>query len=79
MSSYVATFYTHLGALITNRNLGTAGLKPRMTPVPRKLSSSCGTCVRYEADVPRFDLMDDDLEAVYAVTDGGDFRRIEQE
>ncbi|MBO4331052.1 MAG: DUF3343 domain-containing protein [Oscillospiraceae bacterium] len=77
MTSYVATFHTHLGALLSNRSLGTAGLSPRMTPVPRKLSSSCGTCVRYEADEPHFELMDGDLEAVYAVTGSDGFRRVE--
>lgn len=41
-----------------------------MTPVPRKLSSSCGTCVRYEADDSRSELLDTDAEAVYEDTGG---------
>ena len=36
-----------------------------MMPVPRKLSSSCGTCVRYSAEEPNLDAMDEDTEAVY--------------
>ena len=36
-----------------------------MMPVPRKLSSSCGTCVRYSAQDPNLSVMDEDMEAVY--------------
>ena len=36
-----------------------------MMPVPRKLSSSCGTCVRYLAEEPELQAMDEDVEAVY--------------
>ena len=36
-----------------------------MMPVPRKLSSSCGTCVRYLAESPHLSEMDEDVEAVY--------------
>ncbi len=42
-----------------------------MTPVPRRLSSSCGTCVRYEAEEPCLSDMDADVEAVYR-DDGGE-------
>lgn len=44
---YIATFYSHFGAMRFKRE--TTGIKaPRLMPVPRKLSSSCGTCVRFE-------------------------------
>ena len=33
---FIATFYSHFGAI-------------RFMPVPRNLSSSCGTCARFEA------------------------------
>ena len=39
----------------------------RMMPVPRKLSSSCGTCVRYLAEDALLDAMDADVEGVYEV------------
>ena len=38
-----------------------------MMPVPRKLSSSCGTCVRYMAEEALLNKMDVDVEAVYEV------------
>jgi len=65
MKEYIATFHTHLAALMTCRSLTCLGVKAQMMPVPRKLSSSCGTCVRYLADDPTLDAMDEDVEAVY--------------
>lgn len=44
---YIATFYSHFGAIRFKR--GAAVAAPRLMPVPRNLSSSCGTCVRFEA------------------------------
>lgn len=49
MDSYIATFYTHYDAIVFKRLLYHQGLKGEMMPVPRKLSSSCGTCVRFNA------------------------------
>jgi hypothetical protein len=39
-----------------------------MMPVPRKLSSSCGTCVYYLSTEPHLETMDEDVEGVYEVT-----------
>jgi hypothetical protein len=64
---FIATFHTHLSALMTSRNLNAKGAKAGMMPVPRKLSSSCGTCVRYLAEEPMLGAMDVDVEAVYEV------------
>ena len=68
---YVATFYTHAAALMTDRAMKKAGVPSRLGPVPRKLSSSCGTCVMYASDDPLLKLMDRDTEGVYAVTEDG--------
>ena len=65
MREFVATFHTHLAALMTSRSLTALGVQAQMMPVPRKLSSSCGTCVRYLAGEPNLDAMDEDVEAVY--------------
>ena len=67
MKEFIATFHTHLSALMTSRTLTDLGVQARMMPVPRKLSSSCGTCVRYQAEAPLLNLMDTDVEAVYEV------------
>ena len=65
MKEYIATFHTHLSALLTSRTLTELGIPARMMPVPRKLSSSCGTCVRFLAEDAHLDAMDEDVEAVY--------------
>lgn len=65
MKEYIATFHTHLSALMTSRNLTSCGIRAQMMPVPRKLSASCGTCVRYLAEDPNLGAMDEDVEAVY--------------
>ena len=70
MQQYLATFHTHLSAMLSCQALQSEGLTARMTPVPRALSSSCGTCVRYAADGDRRQLLDRDLEAVYTDEDG---------
>ncbi|WP_312281048.1 DUF3343 domain-containing protein [Oscillibacter sp.] len=70
MSCYVATFYTHLAALTTARALANRGVSAKMMPAPRKLSSSCGTCLRYEAKDPCLSDMDVDMEQVCTLEAG---------
>ena len=65
MKEFIATVHTHLSALMTSRTLTGLGIQARMMPGPRKLSSSCGTCVRYLAEGPNLSAMDEDVEAVY--------------
>lgn len=65
MRNYVATFHTHLSAMMTCRALQGAGFSARMAPVPRSLSSSCGTCVFFTAPELREELLDEDTERVY--------------
>ena len=47
---WIATFYSHFGAMRCKKLCDQAGIPARMMPVPRRLSSSCGTCVRMESD-----------------------------
>lgn len=46
---YIATFFSHFGAMRFKKKCDETGISARMMPVPRLLSSSCGTCVRAEA------------------------------
>jgi len=66
MQNYVATFYTHLSALRSSRALSAheGAEEVRLSPVPRTLSSSCGTCMRYRAPDTLVELMDADLESI---------------
>lgn len=70
MSEYCAAFYTHAGAIVGHRALCRAGIRARMMPVPRLISSSCGTCVRFETDTPDPAVFTQDLEAVYRAENG---------
>ena len=70
---YVATFYTHLAALRTARSLEAAGTAATLAPVPRVLSSSCGTCVFYEGEEPLLERLDADTEAVYRRDGDGNY------
>ena len=46
--TYIATCFSHFGATRYERLCRAAGIAARTMPVPRSLSSSCGTCVRCE-------------------------------
>ena len=50
MMKYIATFYSHYGAIQYRKNCEKMDLEAVVMPVPRDLSSSCGTCVRFEAE-----------------------------
>ena len=47
---YIATFYSHFGAVRFKKEYSGKIEKAKLMPVPRDLSSSCGTCVGFEAD-----------------------------
>lgn len=48
---YIATFFSHFGAMRFQREIKAYGIKGIVKPVPRSLSSSCGTCVEFEIDI----------------------------
>ena len=50
MAHYIATFYTHYGAMKFFKEYKKRGVPAKLMPVPRSLSASCGVCVRFEAE-----------------------------
>ena len=48
MGDYIATFFSHFGAMAFKKKCEKEGYPAVIMPVPRNLSSSCGTCVRFE-------------------------------
>lgn len=48
MDEYIATFFSHFGAARFKKNCTRQGYPAQVMPVPRSLSSSCGTCVKYQ-------------------------------
>ena len=64
MNKYIATFHSHFGATLYCKILKKQGISAKLMPVPRKVSSSCGTCVYYEHD-SAIDLEECELDSVY--------------
>lgn len=76
----IATFHTHFGALNFHRRLQRMDAEGTMMPVPRKLSASCGTCVRFAVPFDPDVMADEDLDKVYAhTTDGFQLLFVNQE
>jgi len=68
MNRYIATFYSHFGAMSYYNSILKQDISAKLMPVPRKISSSCGTCVSYEHTVS-IDLNDCELECIYIDVD----------
>ena len=70
--TYIATFYSHFGAIRYKKLCQEKGMTVRVMPVPRDLSSSCGTCAQYDSDVPcPFSRYPEEVEQVVEVMDSG--------
>jgi len=69
---YIATFYSHFGAIRFKREAPKGVINIELRPVPRDLSSSCGTSASFEAD-ESFTFTDDptgEIEQIVAIMDG---------
>ncbi|MCD8248707.1 MAG: DUF3343 domain-containing protein [Lachnospiraceae bacterium] len=71
MKRYIATFYAHFGAIRFERELRAKGLHGTVMPVPRNLSSSCGTCVEFESEQTDFHDPHGEIEQIVRVSDNG--------
>ena len=68
--TYIVTFFSHFGAVRYKQFCGERGISCRMMPVPRDLSSSCGTCVRWEGEIPAA-MPTEETEQIVRVTPSG--------
>ena len=72
MNEYIATFFSHFGAVRFHKLLQAADFSAELIPVPRSLSSSCGTAVRFFADDPSPEGAHwDEIEQIAAVNEKG--------
>lgn len=72
MVTYVATFFAHIGTIRFKKYCDGLSIEAKMQPVPRTLSSSCGTCVVFHApDDFEFKYESDEIEGLYKKTDDG--------
>lgn len=76
MNSYIATFYTHYGTLKFHSDYKHTFVNVKPMPVPRALSASCGTCVRFEANVVSLPPDQEDLEGCYLMLPSGGYQEI---
>ena len=63
--TFIATFYTNYGAVKFFSYCINYLIQSRQMPVPRALSSSCGTCVRFDSVTWETVKNAEDLEACY--------------
>ena len=72
---YLITFHTNFDANLFSKKNKEVG-KVKMKPVPRQLSSSCGTCVSFEPFDENFDVNTIShmaFESVYRVQAGDNY------
>lgn len=69
---YIATFYSHFGAVRFEKICKKNNITSKLMPVPRTLSSSCGTCVSYECDDYTLgEKIPDEIEQIVEVLEEG--------
>ena len=70
---YIATFYSHFGAIRFKREAPEGVTNIELRPVPRDFRSSCGTSASFDAS-ERFTFAEDptdEIEQIVAVTEDG--------
>ena len=70
--TYIATFFTHFAAVSFARLSKGTDMKPQFMPVPRKLSSSCGTCAVFtpeSGELPESELASLSFEKLFKISD----------
>lgn len=72
----IATFHSLFGAMSFKKKLAALGDSPVMMPVPRALSASCGTCVRFTMEFDPERMFDEDIDKVVRETDDGGYQTV---
>lgn len=69
---YIITFYAHIGAIRYRKLCLENGIEAKIMPVPRKLSSSCGSCVCTEKGyVEPTGKVAEEVEQIVELTEAG--------
>ena len=77
MEDYIATFFSHFGAMAFKKKCDQEGYPAVIMPVPRNLSSSCGTCVRFTGSARVvMDWQSDEVEQLAQILENGMFQII---
>lgn len=62
---YIYTFHSHFYAMRFHKKVSEMGLKAVIMPVPRRVSSSCGSCVKLTNIEDPKSLLDDGVEQLF--------------
>ena len=74
VETYIATFYSHFGAMSFKKKCDKEGYTAVIMPVPRNLSSSCGTCVKFTGNWENAEnWKSDELEQLAKIRENGMF------
>lgn len=77
MNEYIATFFSHFGATRFKKNCIRQGHPAQVMPVPRSLSSSCGTCVKFSTtDNPVPDVHLQEIEQIVRIIDDNRYEAV---
>jgi len=69
---YIATFFTHSGAVKYKKHMTRLGIGVELLPVPRRLSSDCGIGARFSTDHDIRGLISEDIDKLFAVDKDGE-------
>lgn len=72
---YLATFFTHSGAIKYQAHLKNRNIPVELMPVPRKLSSSCGISARFEYEGDIRQMISEDIDSLFEIV-GTDYRHL---
>lgn len=64
---YIATFFTHSGAIKYSRFLNGLDIKNQTMPVPRKISSNCGIGVKFKFEDKIDNILVEDIEKIFSI------------
>lgn len=74
---YIATFFTHSGAISFSRFLTKNSIENERMPIPRKLSSNCGIGISFDYDSKSEEIHSDDMEKLFT-NNNGDYKLIKE-
>lgn len=77
--NYMALFFTHSGAIKFNEVLKTIGINGTLMPVPRVLSSNCGISVKFSFNDKLEDLINEDIDKIYQISDKNSYSLVYSE
>ena len=69
---YIATFFTHSGAVKYKKHMAKLGINAELLPVPRRLSSDCGIGARFSTGRDIGGLISEDIDKLFAVEKDGE-------